>query len=269
MATAAYFTYRSKCAAIARISADGTAEVQRRQRHGTGDLHLDDPDCRGCAGPAVAAGAILAWRQPLPPAPAHSASRTTASVGSAVFTVANMLRDKFIRAAVTDPQSPLAGLRPEDVLVTNGHMFSTVATDGPARGESYQDLLRRRGWPALESEQTWTPDDADKRYSTYAYGAVFAEVAIDALLPTVRIRRIYACYDAGRVINPKLAHSQAIGGMIGGIGMALLEGPSWITETVASLTRTSRITWSRSTPTLRRWTQVFCPHRTASPTRSG
>ncbi len=40
----------------------------------------------------------------------------------------------------------------------------------------------------------------------------------------MRIRRIYACYDAGRVINPKLAHSQAIGGMIGGIGMALLEG---------------------------------------------
>ncbi|WP_261861121.1 molybdopterin cofactor-binding domain-containing protein, partial [Mycobacterium montefiorense] len=79
-------------------------------------------------------------------------------------------------------------------------------------------------WPALESEHTWKPDNADKRYSTYAYGAVFAEVAIDALLPTVRIRRIYACYDAGRVINPKLAHSQAIGGMIGGIGMALLEG---------------------------------------------
>ncbi|OOK69027.1 molybdopterin-binding domain of aldehyde dehydrogenase family protein [Mycobacterium kansasii] len=34
---------------------------------------------------------------------------------------------------------------------------------------------------------------------------------------------MYACYDAGRVINPKLAHSQAIGGMVGGIGMALLE----------------------------------------------
>jgi xanthine dehydrogenase YagR molybdenum-binding subunit len=57
-----------------------------------------------------------------------------------------------------------------------------------------------------------------------AYGAVFAEVAVDETLGTVRIRRIYGCYDAGRVINPKLAHSQAIGGMVGGIGMALLEG---------------------------------------------
>jgi xanthine dehydrogenase YagR molybdenum-binding subunit len=53
---------------------------------------------------------------------------------------------------------------------------------------------------------------------------VFAEVAVDELLGAVRIRRMYACYDAGRIINPKLAHSQALSGMVGGIGMALLEG---------------------------------------------
>ena len=58
----------------------------------------------------------------------------------------------------------------------------------------------------------------------YTFGAVFAEVAVDESLGTVRIRRVYGVYDAGRVINPKLAHSQAIGGMVGGVGMALLEG---------------------------------------------
>jgi xanthine dehydrogenase YagR molybdenum-binding subunit len=97
-------------------------------------------------------------------------------------------------------------------------------TDDPSRGETYQELLRRRGWPSLDSRQTWSPGDADKRFSMYGYGAVFAEVAVDESLGRVRIRRIYGCYDAGRVINPKLAHSQAIGGMVGGIGMALLEG---------------------------------------------
>jgi xanthine dehydrogenase YagR molybdenum-binding subunit len=222
MAAAAFFTARSQCAAIARVLADGTAEVQS----GTSDM-----------GPGtytsmtqVAADAL---EMPLsrvrfalgdsrfPPAPPHSGSQTMASVGSAVFTAANMLRDRFIRIAVIDPQSPLNGLRPEDVAVTDGRMFATA---GPERGETYQDLLRRRGWPNLDSEQTWTPNDADKRYSMNAYGAVFAEVVVDPLLATVRIRRIYACYDAGRVINPKLAHSQAIGGMVGGIGMALLEG---------------------------------------------
>jgi xanthine dehydrogenase YagR molybdenum-binding subunit len=144
-----------------------------------------------------------------------------ASVGSAVFTTANMLRDRFVRTAVVDPGSPLNGLRPEEVSVGDGRMFHSGE---PARAESYQDLLRRRAWGNLEAQQTWSPDDADTRFSMSAYGAVFAEVAVDEKLGTVRIRRIYACYDAGRIINPKLAHSQAIGGMVGGIGMALLEG---------------------------------------------
>jgi xanthine dehydrogenase YagR molybdenum-binding subunit len=52
---------------------------------------------------------------------------------------------------------------------------------------------------------------------------VFAEVAVDELLGTVRVRHLDAYYDAGRIINPRLAHSQAIGGMVWGIGMALLE----------------------------------------------
>ena len=56
-----------------------------------------------------------------------------------------------------------------------------------------------------------------------AYGAVFAEVAVDARLGFVRVRRMLGVYDAGRIVNPKLADSQALGGMVGGIGAALLE----------------------------------------------
>jgi xanthine dehydrogenase YagR molybdenum-binding subunit len=57
----------------------------------------------------------------------------------------------------------------------------------------------------------------------YAYAATFAEVAVDARLGLVRIRRMLGVYDAGRIVNPVLADSQAIGGMVGGIGTALLE----------------------------------------------
>jgi len=52
---------------------------------------------------------------------------------------------------------------------------------------------------------------------------VFAEVSVDELLGLVRIRRMFGAYDGGRVISPKLAHSQAIGGMVAGIGYSLLE----------------------------------------------
>lgn len=57
----------------------------------------------------------------------------------------------------------------------------------------------------------------------YAYGAVFAEVGVDARLGLVRVRRMLGDFDAGRIISPKPADSQAIGAMTGGIGMALPE----------------------------------------------
>lgn len=57
----------------------------------------------------------------------------------------------------------------------------------------------------------------------HAYAAIFAEVGVDARLGLVRVRRMLGFFDAGRIVNPKLADSQALGGMIGGIGQALLE----------------------------------------------
>lgn len=99
----------------------------------------------------------------------------------------------------------------------------TVAGSG-GNGDSYREILRRAGLPGLEATATWGPGDTDERISSYGYGAVFAEVSVDPLLGLVRIRRMFAAYDVGRVVSPKLAHSQAIGGMVGGIGMALLEG---------------------------------------------
>jgi xanthine dehydrogenase YagR molybdenum-binding subunit len=222
MAVAAYHTARSQCSALARVYADGTVEVQSATSDmGPGTYTSMTQVAADALGLPMARVRFALGDSNFPPAPSHSGSRTMASVGSAVFTAANMLRDRLIRTAVTDPGSPLNGVRPDDVAVADGRMYATAA---PQRAESYQDLLRRRGWPSVDSQQTWTPDDADRRYSLYAYGAVFAEVAVDALLATVRIRRIHACYDVGRVINPRLAHSQAIGGMVGGIGMALLEG---------------------------------------------
>src|SRR5258705_132938 len=73
-----------------------------------------------------------------PEAPSHSGSRTMAGPGSAVLTIANMRRDRFIRTAVVDPASPLNGSRPEDISVSDGRMFHA---GDPARGERYQDLL--------------------------------------------------------------------------------------------------------------------------------
>src|SRR5205823_12875680 len=93
-----------------------------------------------------------------------------------------------------------------------------------ARGgaNDLSDALRRLGEPVVASADV-KPGDESERFSMHAFGAVFVEVAVDPDLGETRVRRIVGAYGAGRIINPKLARSQSIGGMIGGIGMALME----------------------------------------------
>jgi xanthine dehydrogenase YagR molybdenum-binding subunit len=223
MGTAAgtYHTLVSACSVAVRINPDGTADVQTGSSDmGPGTYTSMTQVAADALGLPINRIRFALGDSRMPPAPGHGGSQTMASVGSGVWNAANMLRDRFIRTAVVDPGSPLNGLRPEQISVADGRM---VATGEPNRGESYQDLLRRRRWGPLDAQETWSPGDAAERFSMHAYGAVFAEVAVDEQLGQARVRRMYAVYDAGRIINPLLAHSQAIGGMVGGIGMALLE----------------------------------------------
>lgn len=222
MAAASYHTAVSPCAASARIRADGSAEVASGTSDmGPGTYTSMTQVAADALGLPLQRVTFQLGDSRLPTAPSHSGSRTMASVGSSIQNVGLVLRDRFIRMAVTDPGSSLNGLRPEEVDVADGRM---VARGDSGRGEWYQDLLRRRGLDELSAEQDWAPGDGGRTFSMYAYGAVFAEVAVDESLGTVRVNRVYASYDAGRIVNPLLAHSQAIGGMVGGIGMALLEG---------------------------------------------
>ena len=57
----------------------------------------------------------------------------------------------------------------------------------------------------------------------HAFGAQFVEVRIDAELGEIRVSRFVGAFDAGRVMNAKTARSQLIGGIVYGLGMALLE----------------------------------------------
>jgi len=56
-----------------------------------------------------------------------------------------------------------------------------------------------------------------------SFSAVFAEVRVDPDLGIVRLNRLVGAYDCDRVTNPKTARSQAIGGIIWGVGHALTE----------------------------------------------
>jgi xanthine dehydrogenase YagR molybdenum-binding subunit len=70
-----------------------------------------------------------------------------------------------------------------------------------------------------------TTDDiqADAKLSRHAFGAQFAEVRVDTGTGEIRVERMLGVFAAGRILNPRLARSQLVGGMIMGIGMALQE----------------------------------------------
>jgi xanthine dehydrogenase YagR molybdenum-binding subunit len=65
---------------------------------------------------------------------------------------------------------------------------------------------------------------AESPYARHAFGAHFAEVAVDTVTGEVRVRRLLGVFGAGHVLNPRTTRSQFLGGMTMGLGMALLEG---------------------------------------------
>ena len=75
----------------------------------------------------------------------------------------------------------------------------------------------------LVAEDSMEFGDLKKRFAQQTFGAHFAEVGVDAYTGEVRVRRMLAVCAAGRILNPKLARSQVIGGMVMGIGAALME----------------------------------------------
>src|SRR5204863_3778244 len=65
--------------------------------------------------------------------------------------------------------------------------------------------------------------EGQERYSRHAFGAQFVEVSVNAETGEIRVPRVLGVFAAGRIVNPKTARSQLIGGMTMGLGMALLE----------------------------------------------
>jgi xanthine dehydrogenase YagR molybdenum-binding subunit len=153
----------------------------------------------------------------LPFAPLSAGSMTVASVGSAVHLAAVAALEKLVQLAVSDPESPLHGAKHEDVRVGNGYL-----TSGKGR-EAIPDLLERHGGEPVEGRAEAKPGDEAQQYAMHAFGAVFVEVRVDPDLGTVRLARAVGAYGAGRVLNPKTARSQLIGGITYGMGMALME----------------------------------------------
>ncbi|HEX7934512.1 MAG TPA: xanthine dehydrogenase family protein molybdopterin-binding subunit [Paraburkholderia sp.] len=213
MATATYPANRSEAGAMARILPDGTAMIASgTQDIGTGTYTVMTQ---------VAADAL--GDSTLPKAPVSGGSQSAASVSPAVREAANQARAQLIALALADPASPVHGLAPDDITVQNGWVTSRSQ---PARRDPAAAIIARAGGKPIEANSTVKPGDEKQKYSFHSFGAVFVEVQVDADLGTIRVPRVVAVYDVGRVLNEKTARSQMLGGIVWGVGAALQEASS-------------------------------------------
>jgi xanthine dehydrogenase YagR molybdenum-binding subunit len=221
MATAVYPTRRSQSNASARLDADGTFSVDAgTQDLGTGTYTIMTQIAADSLGVPPQRVKFRLGDTVLPQTPVSGGSQTAASTGSAVYLAAQALREKLIQMAVSDAQSPLAGLSAQDVAFENGRLFSRT---NPSKGETFQALIARSGQPHVEAIANAKPGAEKERYSMYAFGAQFAEVHVDADLGQIKVARMLGCFGAGRILNAKTARSQFMGGIVWGISMALYE----------------------------------------------
>jgi xanthine dehydrogenase YagR molybdenum-binding subunit len=149
---------------------------------------------------------------------------TVASVGSAVYAAAVAARDEVLKLAAGDHSSPFHRASPEQVAAQDGRLV--LKSDASHRA-SYAELLKQHQKEVIEATRASKQGPEGKQFAMRAFGAQFVEVRVDADLGTVRVARLVCAIAAGRIINPKTARSQAIGGMVGGLGMGLLEETVW------------------------------------------
>jgi xanthine dehydrogenase YagR molybdenum-binding subunit len=147
-------------------------------------------------------------------------SATMANASAAVMLAAQAARDKAVALAREGRDAPFAGAASDDVRVTDGRL-SLARTNLDV---TYAALLARNGLANLVGDGDYNPvEEVNGHRAIFSFSAVFAEVRVDPDLGLVRVSRVVGAYDAGRIVNPKTARSQAIGGIIWGVGQALLE----------------------------------------------
>ena len=196
MATAIYHAERSPCSAQATMYANGTAVIRTASSDmGPGTYTSMTQVAAETLGLPVEAVDFELGDTEMPKAPVHGGSITMASVGNAVKAACEALRAKL-----------------DDL---------GDAADG------YAALMRRHGLDRIDADADVKPGKESEKFASAAFGAVFVEVRVDPAFGAVRVARVVGAYDAGRIINPKIARSQCIGGIVGGIGMALHEIAEW------------------------------------------
>ena len=227
MGTATWHAGRGSATVRVRLNADGTARAScATQDIGTGTYTIFAQVVSEKTGIPIDKIEVVLGDTSLPDGPTSGGSTVTATVLPAVTQATQGAIDRVIAAAQTLPSSPFkrvsAGGDAPTLKMTAGRIHA--ADQPPESGMPFQEVLAQKRLAALEAESRTAPDPAEAhKFSAHSFGAQFAEVRVDEDLGMIRVTRAVGAFAIGRVLNARTAHSQLLGGMVWGIGMALEE----------------------------------------------
>ena len=239
MASASYPVHSGQGNARVRLYADGHAVVQAGATDlGTGTYTVMTQVAADSLGLAPDKIRFELGDSTLPSTIISGGSMAAGTVSSSVYLAAQDVWQKLTRLAILDKKSPLYKAQPAAVEMVKGRL--QLKADS-SKGEAFADLMKRAGMADVEGIATGRygagyeeaqaamnapkskKDDAGE-HSMHSFGAHFCEVHVDPALGTVRVTRWVSVVAGGRILNPKTARSQIMGGSIFGIGAALMEG---------------------------------------------
>jgi xanthine dehydrogenase YagR molybdenum-binding subunit len=157
-----------------------------------------------------------------PPGGVQGGSGTTSTLGTTVNNACVSLKKKLTELVKDNPVFHTEKIHRAEVNdIVFGNDFMSLASD-PTKKVSYADALRTAGVKQIEITEE-SKGYADNKYTTYSYSVHFVKVLVNENTGVVKVDRVVTAIDAGKIVSRKTAESQIIGGVVGGIGMALME----------------------------------------------
>jgi len=224
MGTGVFGAGRGTAKALARIFVDGTLIVQSAvSDSGPGTATAMTKIASTSMGIPGNKISFELGDSSLPPGPTQGGSTTTSTLGSAVHDVCISLKKKLLELAKESSvfhTTEIHTTKIEDFIFENA--FITLASDRKKR-LSYSDILKQNNLNQLEVTEESKGNEEMKKYVAYSYAVHFVKVLVHPATGVLKINRAVVATDGGKIISPKTAKSQMIGGVVGGIGMALME----------------------------------------------
>jgi xanthine dehydrogenase YagR molybdenum-binding subunit len=217
MAGGVWEAMQNKASAKARIDSQGKLIASSATTDiGTGTYTVMTQIAAESAGVALENVTFLLGDSSLPTAPLQGGSFTVSSVGTAVQQACQALQRQLLEVA--KQQHPAyASATPEQVRFEAGFLHLGD------QAVSMAELAAAQASGVIEVQVDAEPDKKRDAYATATHSAVFVEVLVDEDLGTIRVNRVVNAVAAGRIVNPKMARSQILGGVVWGLGMALQE----------------------------------------------